>query len=70
MLTQRGDEISQSGTVVVPFCVRMILSNLVDKRAEKCDIVDLMLVSLLFHDVSVQGGDRLDDFDGLTERAG
>ena len=30
----RGDEISQSGTVVVPFCVRMILSNLVDKRAE------------------------------------
>ena len=30
----REDEISQSGTVVVPFCVRMILSNLVDKRAE------------------------------------
>ena len=55
MLTHRGDEISQSGTVVVPFCVRMILSNLVDKRAEPstCDIVDLMLVSLLLQDDSV-----------------
>ena len=50
----RDDEISQSGTVVVPFCVRMILFNSVTSEPSRgCDVVDLMLVSLLLHDVSV-----------------